>query len=204
MPTTDPRVDAYIAKSPDFAKPLLTHLRRLVHAACPQVQETMKWSFPHFMHQGIVCSMAAFKHHCAFGFWNHARLLPGHSTPARSSGGGMGQFGRLTALSDLPADKTLLELIAKAAALNDAGVKRPVRPVPERRPPLRLPAFLVAALKKSPRARATFDAFSYSHKKAYVEWLSEAKSEPTRQKRLATALAWLAEGKSRNWKYERC
>ena len=152
--------------------------------------------------------MAAFKQHCSFGFWNHALLfsegLKSGSRPARPVEAGMGQFGRITALSDLPGDKALSVLVCKAASLNEAGVKRRARPVPKRRPKLLAPRYLAAALKQHPRALAAFEGFSYSHKKEYIEWLTEAKTEPTRQKRLATTLAWLADGKSRNWKYERC
>ncbi|HWW01431.1 MAG TPA: YdeI/OmpD-associated family protein [Candidatus Acidoferrum sp.] len=208
MPTKDRRVDSYIARVPGFARPILAHLRRLVHAACPEVEETLKWGFPHFMHKGILCSMAAFKQHCSFGFWKHALLFPAESTPAaqhaETGAPGMGQFGRITALSDLPGDKSLLAIISKAAALNDAGIQHPFRVVPKHERKLVVPVYLAAALKKNPRARAAFDGFSYSHRKEYVEWLTEARTEPTRDKRLATTLAWLTEGKSRNWKYERC
>jgi uncharacterized protein YdeI (YjbR/CyaY-like superfamily) len=196
MPKSDPRIDAYIARSADFAKPILRHLRKLVHTACPDVEETMKWSAPHFDYKGIMCSMAAFKEHCAFGFWKHALVMAGGG--AREA---MGSFGRITSLDDLPSDREIVGYVKKAAALNDDGVmvaRRPAGP----KAPLRVPKDLAAGLKKSAPARRHFDAFSPSQKRDYVEWLSEAKTDATRTKRLVTALAWIAEGKARHWKYQ--
>lgn len=194
----DPRVDAYIAKSADFATPILNHIRKLVHAACPQVQETMKWSFPHFEYKGVLCSMAAFKNHCALGFWKGELFLPkGKQDEA------MGSFGRITRLSDLPSDKVLSGYIKEAVKLNEAGTKVPSRSKPKERKPLVIPNYFMAAMKKNKKALSTFEDFSYSHKKDYVEWVTGAKTEQTRDKRLATTVEWLTEGKSRNWKYER-
>jgi uncharacterized protein YdeI (YjbR/CyaY-like superfamily) len=199
----DSRVDAYIASAPDFAKPILSHLRELVHTACPDVQETMKWSRPHFLHNGLLCGMSAFKHHCAFGFWLGDRVC-GATSHAAAEREGMGQFGRITSLADLPGDKQLLTLIKKAVQLNDSGVKRPAASRPAGNRELIVPDYLTAALKKNKTALTAFEAFSYSHKKEYVEWIAEAKREETRQKRIQTMLNWLAEGKSRNWKYAGC
>lgn len=198
MPTKDPRVDAYIVKSADFAKPILNHIRKLVHAACPDVSETMKWSFPHFEHKGVLCSMAAFKNHCALGFWKGELFLPkGKEDEA------MGWFGRITSVSDLPADKVLLGYIKEAVRLNEFGTKVPSRTKPKERKPLVIPDYFTTAVKKNKKALNTFENFSYSHKKEYVEWVTEAKTDDTRNKRLATTVEWLAEGKARNWKYER-
>ena len=198
MGTTDPRVDRYIAKAADFAKPILTHLRKVVHAACPGVEETMKWSAPHFDYKGeMMCGMAAFKAHCAFGFWKSSLVLDGPSATDA-----MGQFGRITSIRDLPPDRAITVLVKKAARLNDAGIKVARKPAAAKAP-LRVPADFAAALKTRPAARKAFDAFSPSHRREYVEWVTEAKTDATRQKRMATALEWLAEGKSRNWKYER-
>jgi len=204
MPTKDPRVDAYIAKAADFAKPILTHIRKLVHAGCPEVVEAMKWSFPNFDHKGIMCSMAAFKQHCTFGFWKSELILG--STGAENEA--MGHFGRITSLGDLPKDKVLLGYIKKAAELNEAGIKKPAPVRSKVKKELVVPDYFMATLKKNKKknkkALATFDNFSYSHRKEYVEWITEAKREETRAKRMATTLEWLAKGKSRNWKYERC
>lgn len=193
----DPRVDAYIAKSAAFARPILNHFRGLIHAACPEVEETMKWRFPHFLHRGIMCSMAAFKAHCALGFWK-SRLLFKDSPHA----GAMDHFGRITSFSDLPGDAVLLGHLKEAVRLNEAGVQRPSRNLPKKK--LRVPPWFRSALKKNKKALAAFDNFSYSHKKEYIEWLTEAKTEETRARRLATTIQWLAEGKSRNWKYKNC
>ena len=203
MGAKDSRIDAYIAKSADFAKPILKHIRTLVHAGCPQVEETLKWGFPHFMHKGILCSMAAFKQHCAFGFWKQSLIL-GESNGGKKSEA-MGQFGRLQGLSDLPSKKVLLGYIKKAAELNDAGVKAPYRKNKTvKKPPLVVPSYFKAALKKSKKASTTFENFSPSHKREYVEWITEAKTAETRERRLATAIEWMAEGKPRHWKYASC
>jgi len=202
MATRDPRVDAYIAKSADFAKPILTHLRKLVHAACPAVLETMKWSFPHFDYKGMLCSMAAFKEHCAFGFWK-GELIVG-TGPCGAQGEGMGHFGRIAVLSDLPSEKVLIGYIKEAVRLNDEGIKKPATSKPKVKRELVVPDDLTAALKENKKALATFEQFSPSHKREYVEWISEAKREETRRLRLATAVQWMAEGKPRNWKYVKC
>jgi uncharacterized protein YdeI (YjbR/CyaY-like superfamily) len=199
MGTRDPRVDAYIAKSADFAKPILEYLRDTVHAGCPDVQETMKWSFPHFDYKGILCSMAAFKEHCAFGFWK-ASILPGETARAMAA---MGQMGRVTSIKDLPPKKELLRLVKEAAKLNDAGVKAPRIKHSAPKKPLETPDDLAASLAKNKKAKATFEKFSPSHRRDYIEWITDAKTDATRQRRLEQAVAWMAEGKSRNWKYER-
>jgi uncharacterized protein YdeI (YjbR/CyaY-like superfamily) len=194
MGKRDPRVDEYINQSEEFAKPILRHIRKLVHAAVPEVEETMKWRFPHFMYKGMMANMASFKSHCAMGFWKESLVLNG-----RAERDAMGHFGRITSVRDLPADRSLTAYFKKAAALNDEGVKV-VRKRPAKRE-LVVPADLDAALKRNKDARRTFDAFSASHKREYVEWVTEAKTDDTRQKRLETAVTWMAEGKSRNWKY---
>jgi uncharacterized protein YdeI (YjbR/CyaY-like superfamily) len=193
MAKRDPRINAYIAKSPDFAKPILNHLRELVHKGCLDVEETMKWSTPHFdYHGGPLAGMASFKAHCAFGFWKGSLIVPGSSDA-------MGQFGRITSLSDLPSDKVLIGYVRKAAELNEAGVKAP-RPVKAAKKEIRMPPDFSAALKRNAKARATYEAFSPSRRE-YLEWITEAKGEDTRKKRLDTAVEWMAEGKPRNWKY---
>ncbi|MEW6361619.1 MAG: YdeI/OmpD-associated family protein [Acidobacteriota bacterium] len=199
MPKTDPRIDAYIEQAADFAKPILLHIRGLVHQACPEITETMKWSFPHFDYKGIVCSMAAFKRHCAFGFRKQS-LLESDAFPKEKTA--MGSFGRITSLKDLPADSEMISLIKKAVALNEAGIKaEKKKPQPPKE--LKVPEALAAALAKNKKARAVFDKLSYSHRKEYIEWIEGAKTEPTRLKRIATTLEWITEGKSLNWKYER-
>jgi uncharacterized protein YdeI (YjbR/CyaY-like superfamily) len=204
MAKKDPRVDVCIENAADFAQPILKHIRKLIHAACPEVEETIKWRFPTFMYKGMLCGMAAFKNHCTFGFWKHELLFGRNGSDKREDEGGMGQFGRLTQLSDLPKDAVLLRYIKEAMRLNDHGVKVPSRAKPKVKKPLVVPAFFRGALNKNTKALAAFDSFSYSHKKEYLEWLTEAKTEETRSRRLATTLEWLAQGKSRNWKYANC
>jgi len=202
MPTTDPFVDAYIEKSNDFAKPNLKHIRALVHNACPDVVETKKWSFPHFDYKGeMMCSMAGFKEHCAFNFWKQS-LLDQTAFPAEKTA--MGSFGRIKSLDDLPDAKTMKKLIGDAMKLNDDGIKvaKP-KPTGEKKE-LVVPDVLLEALATNDAAADTFNNFPYSKKKDYVEWITEAKTDATREKRLATTIEWLAEGKSRHWKYQNC
>ncbi len=201
MGTRDKRVDAYIARSADFAQPILRELREVVHEGCPEVEETIKWSFPNFTYKGILCGMAAFKQHCSFGFWKGALVVDGKANNADA----MGQFGRITSMKDLPSKRVLLAYMKKAKQLNDDGVKVPARSKPRgEKKDLKVPDYFTAALKKNRKALANFEAFSYSKQKDYVEWLTEAKSDETRKRRLETSVEWIAEGKSRNWKYERC
>jgi len=202
MGTTDPRIDAYIDRSAEFAKPVLAHLRAVVHAACPEVEETMKWSVPHFMYGGgILCSMAAFKAHCAFGFWNGARVV---GDDAAATERAMGNFGRITSLADLPSKEVLAGYVREAMQLRDAGVKSPARARTAPKPEVVVPEALATALHGNAEALAAFERFSPSHRREYAEWVAEAKTEATRTKRVATAVEWLAEGKARNWKYEKC
>src|SRR6476660_2196142 len=198
MATKDPRIDTYIATSATFAQPILKHLRKVVHAGCPAVVETIKWSRPHFDHKGVMCGMAAFKEHCAFGFWK-ADLILDRDKQAEKAG--MGSFGCIKSLKDPPAEKTLVGYVKRAAALNEAGIKAPGRTQPKKRKPLPMPDDLTAVLKKNAKARKTFEDFSPSHRREYIEWITEAKREETRKQRLATAVKWLTEGKARNWKY---
>ncbi|MBC7991333.1 MAG: YdeI/OmpD-associated family protein [Luteimonas sp.] len=199
MGQRDPRVDAYIDKSAEFARPILSHLREVVHAACPQVEEAMKWSSPHFVYHGNLCAMAAFKQHATFGFSKGSLFVAdGRRDEA------MGQFGRISKLSDLPSKKTLAGYVKQAMALNEQGVKSPRTKNAAPKPPLPVPADLAAALKKDAKARATFGAFPPSHRREYIEWITEAKRDETRQRRLAQTLEWLAQGKPRYWKYADC
>ena len=201
MGTRDKRVDAYIAKSAEFAQPILRELREIVHEGCPEVEEAIKWRFPAFMYKGILCGMAAFKQHCALGFWKGSLIVPGKENNVNA----MGQFGRVTSMKDLPPRRVLLAYVKKAKQLNDEGVKSPTKSKPRaEKTELTVPAYFTTALKKNKKALAAFDAFSYSKRKDYVEWLTEAKTDETRKRRLQTSVEWLAQGKSRNWKYERC
>lgn len=201
MSHRDPRIDAYIAKAEDFAKPILEHLRAVVHQACPEARETMKWSFCAFEYKGILCTMAAFKAHCAFGFWDDAAV------GGDAKAGGMGHLGRITSLKDLPPKRVLAGYVKKAVELKDAG-SRPAwaaaRAERARRPEPPLPDELAAALAatENRKAREVWDAFPPSHRKEYIGWIAEAKRAETRSRRVAQALEWIADGKGRNWKYE--
>jgi uncharacterized protein YdeI (YjbR/CyaY-like superfamily) len=201
MAKKDPRIDAYVAKSAAFAKPILIHLRKVIHEACPDVQETMKWSFPHFMHHGILCSMAAFKQHCAFGFWKGSQVVGKGDSKSDEA---MGQFGRIASLADLPTKKTLAGLIKSAMKRNESAEKAPAKVKRNPRPEAAVPDDLFLALRKNRKALATFDGFSPSHRREYIEWITEAKRPETRLSRITTTIEWLAEGKPRHWKYAKC
>lgn len=196
----DPRVDAYIAKVPDFARPILEHLRAAVHAACPNTEETMKWSRPHFTYQGkLFAGMSAFKQHATFGFWRGTEVV-GASDDAMSA---MGQFGRITSVDDLPKPKELAELIRKAMSVTEGGPPKR-QPKHEPRPKFDMPEELAAALADNPDASAAFDGFSPSARYEYVEWVAEAKRPETKAKRVERAIEQLAVGKRLHWKYESC
>lgn len=188
----DARVDAYIERAAPFAQPILRQLRETVHAALPEARETIKWGMPFFELDKPLCMMAAFKGHCAFGFWKGAAVTGGMASDAA-----MGQLGRITALADLPPRKTLVAWARKAAELQASAtpaVRKPPRPV-------EVPPALTRALRTNAAARRSFEGFSPSHRRDYAEWIAEAKTDATRERRLAQALEWLAEGKPRHWKY---
>jgi uncharacterized protein YdeI (YjbR/CyaY-like superfamily) len=195
-------IDDYINKSADFAKPILAHIRELVHNTCPDVEEKMKWSFPHFDYKGeMMCSMAAFKQHATFGFWKAPLMKDPVLAATAKSEVAMGHLGRLASLKDLPPDKKLVAWIKEAMALNDKGIKVAAKPKTVETTELKVPDYFTKALAKNKKAEQSFESFSYSQKKEYIVWITEAKSEDTRNKRMETALEWIAEGKIRNWKY---
>lgn len=195
-------MDEYISKSAGFAQPILNHLRELVHTVCPDVEEKMKWSFPHFDYKNeMMCSMAAFKQHCVFGFWKASLMKDPILLETAKSEVAMGHLGKITSMKDLPADKKIKDWIKEAMQLNDQGIKLPSKPKATDKKEIIVPDYFKRALGTNKKALQIFEAWAYSHKKEYVEWITEAKTEETRNKRMATAIEWIAEGKSRNWKY---
>lgn len=197
-------IDTYITKAADFAKPILKHIRTLVHKACPNVEEKIKWGFPHFDYKNeMMCSMAAFKQHCAFGFWKAALMSDKQLLANAKSESSMGHLGKITSLKDLPTDKKMTAYIKEAMKLNELGIKLPAKPKTTEKKELVIPDYFMAALKKNKTALKKFEAFSYSHKKEYAEWIAGIKTEAIRQKNIEKAIEMIAEGKSKNWKYER-
>lgn len=195
----DPRIDAYLAKAQPFARPILDHVRKRVHAVVPDVEETLKWSMPSYTRNGaILLITAAFKAHVAINFWR-GQDMRGDAASADA----MGQFGKITSLDDLPSDKEFDALIAEAARLA-AVPKVPRKTKHEPKPQAELHPAFAAALEANPAAKATLDGFAPSARRDYLDWIAEAKQDATRDKRIATAVEWLAEGKKRHWKYERC
>jgi uncharacterized protein YdeI (YjbR/CyaY-like superfamily) len=202
MPETDPRVDTYMGKVAPFAKPILLKLRKLIFQACPEVKESIKWSFPNYeIHGSMLCSMAAFKEHCAFGFWKASLLKDPEGVLKLAERNAMGHLDKLQTLKDLPSDKILLAYLKEAELLNKNKVKL-VKPKTAPKKELPVPAPMAAALKKNKKAAFVFAEFSPSHRREYIEWITGAKTDETRNKRLATTIEWLAEGKSLNWKYQ--
>lgn len=206
MKATNPKFDEYIANAQPFAQPILKHIRTIVHKGCKDVDEVIKWSFPNFDYKGkILCSMAAFKQHCAFGFWLAGEMKtmePFKNVEATETSNGMGHFGKITNINELPSEKILLQCIKEAMELIDKGLTLK-KAAPVASAAIETPDFLSKALLKNKKAKAAFDKFPPSHRKEYIQWLVEAKTAATRDKRLATALEWIAEGKGRNWKYEK-
>jgi uncharacterized protein YdeI (YjbR/CyaY-like superfamily) len=200
MPNTDARVDAYIEKSLDFAKPVLKHLRKLVHKASPNLTETLKWSMPAFEYKGIVCGFASFKEHCTFGFWKESLLEKVAFSTEKTA---MGSFGRITSVKDLPPDDVIIKLVRQAVELNEKDIKVK-KAVSKTKKEIVVPDVLLKALARNATAAETFNNFPPSCKREYIEWITEAKTDATRDKRLATTIEWLSEGKRRNWKYEKC
>ena len=202
----DPRVDAYIEKAAPFAQPILAHLRRLMHQACPHASESIKWGMPFFIQQGVIlASMAAFKQHCAFGFWGK-EMKKALAKDGLKSSDAMGSLGRITGLRTLPKDRSLLTYMSRAASLVETGertksIDRPSKPAQKT---VRVPAELTAALKRNKMATKVFSEFSPSCKREYAQWIAEAKRSETREKRIKQAIEWIAQGKQRNWKYMNC
>ena len=204
MGTKDKRIDAYIAKSADYAKPIMEHLRKLIHKTCPEVTETVKWGMPSFEYKGPFVGFAAFKKHAVLGFWKAAIMKDKKILTGKDTKGAMGNLGKLESIDDLPKDTVLVKWIKEAMKLNADGVKfvRAVKPKHERKE-YTMPDYFQKVLNKNKKAKAVYDKFSPSHKKEYLEWIVEAKTEETRNKRMENAIEWLTEGKSRNWKYQR-
>ena len=193
------RVDAYIAQAPDYAKPILSKLRELFHKGCPEIEEKIKWGVPHFDYKGMLGGIAAFKNHVSFGFWKSELMKDTHKLFDRGPKASMCVV-KIGSMDDMPAEQVLLSYVKQAVALNDAGTKKaPAKKTPTKE--MAVPADLQSLLAKNKKAGAVFEKFPPSHKREYIEWIVEAKRDETRQKRLATAIEWMAEGKSRNWKY---
>lgn len=201
MGKKDPRIDAYIAKSQAFAKPILEHFRELVHRACPEVEETIKWGMPSFDYKGPLCMSPSFKQHCAIVFWKAPLMKDPILIANAKSETAMGHLRKITTLKDLPKDKILISYLKEAVKLNSDGVKLPSKSKSNAKKELVVPDYFIKLLKKNKKAEKTFNGFSYAKKNEYVEWITEAKTDETRNKRIAAALGWLAEGKLRNWKY---
>lgn len=192
-------IDAYIEQAAPFAQPILEHLRALVHKACPEVEESIKWGFPNFQYKGMMCHMASFKQHCVFGFWKAALMSDPTLMENAKGETAMGHLGRITSLKDLPSDRVLLGYIKEAVKLNEDGVKVVKKAIVKKA--VEVPSYFKKALASNKKAKAVFDAFPPSHKREYLQWITEAKTIPTREKRMVQALEWIAEGKQRNWKY---
>jgi uncharacterized protein YdeI (YjbR/CyaY-like superfamily) len=202
MGKKDKRIDAFIAKAQPFAQPILRHIRELIHEACPDVVETIKWGMPHFDYKGVLCGMGSFKHHAVLGFWKGSLMKDKKLMENAASETSMGHLGKLTSLADLPPDRVLKAYVKEAMELNDMGARiERAKPVMGRK--VKVPASLQKAIDRNKTAAKHFETFSPSRRKDYADWITEAKTDDTREKRIKTAVEWISEGKSRNWKYER-
>lgn len=204
MANSEKRIDVYIDKSAEFAQPILKYFRSFVHKTCPEVEEKIKWGFPHFDYKGgPMCSMAAFKKHSAITFWKAALMKNGAELiKTAKSEAAMGHLGKITSLKDLPSDKKLTAYIKEAMRLNEEGIKLSTKKNSASVNKAELPDYFLKALNKNKKAQKCFESFPPSHKKEYLQWITEAKSELTRNKRLKIALEWMSEGKDKNWKYK--
>ncbi|MFN3916173.1 MAG: YdeI/OmpD-associated family protein [Flavobacteriales bacterium] len=195
------RVDAYITNSAEFAQPILSHFRNLVHECSPETSETIKWGSPCFEYKGMICSMASFKAHCNFSFWKGKELNDKHGVLIPVGNTAMMSFNKIKSINDLPEDSIIKDLIIQAIEQNKKEIPKIQKTKTSKE--LEMPKFILDALKTNTEIEKTFHNFSYSHKKEYIEWICEAKKEETKSKRVETMLEWLSEGKSRNWKYEK-
>lgn len=207
MAQYDQRVDGFIEHAPDYAQPILNHLRALIHEVSPLITETIKWSCPFFEYNGTICYMNAFKAHVGFGFWDSGALAdPGNYIKRGEEKGAAGNFGKISTLTDLPPDHIIKDFILQAMAANEKGAKskRPVavKKSEAEKAALVIPEDIDDLLSQNPKAKVVFDKFGYSHKKEYIVWITEAKTETTRQKRIQQAIEMMEEGKSRHWKYQ--
>ncbi len=197
----DARVDVFIEKAQPFAKPILTHLRKLVHIACPDVTETIKWNTPIFEYKGMLCGLGAFKQHCAFNIFKFKQMKEAALFEQKNMEA-MGHLGKITSVADLPADNIVIAYLKEAMKLNENKTKPVKAKADVANKILFYPDGMKTALAENKNANDVFTKMSYSHQKEYVEWIAGAKTEATRNKRIATMMEWLEEGKRRNWKYE--
>lgn len=196
------QIDQYITKSAGFAKAIMLHLRELIHNTCPDVEEKIKWGMPSFDYKGPMCGFAAFKQHASFGFWKAAIMKDKDILLNDETRGSMGHLGRITDIKDLPPDKTLAKWIKEAMKLNDEGIKVPRSKPKHPKKELIAPDYLLKEINRDKKAKSIWENFAPSHKREYIEWITDAKTEETRDKRMAQMMEWLIEGKSRNWKYQ--
>lgn len=204
MKNANPKFGEYIAKSADFAKPILTHLRQLIHDTCPDVDEIMKWSIPHFDYKGeMMCILAAYGHHCSFTFWKADLMSDQKLRKNVDPKQPLGYMSKLTSLSDLPSDAGLIAYIKEAMALNENGVKLVIKRKTEAPAVIEVPDYFAEKLAANPVAKEIFESKSASFRKDYLVWIIDAKTDATRQKRMEESLEWIAEGKGRFWKYEK-
>ncbi|MDR2234585.1 MAG: YdeI/OmpD-associated family protein [Chryseobacterium sp.] len=196
------QVDEYIEKSPDFAKPVLNYLREIIHEACPEAEEAIKWKFPAFMYKGkILCSITAFKHYCSLGFWLHQEMKTIKDLETTAEKSSMFSLGKITKMEELPSKSLLKKAVKEAMELTDMGVT--MKKAAPSKTETEIPDYFQSALKANQKAAQVFEKASPSFRKEYIKWIMEAKTEATRNKRMEQALEWIAEGKSRNWKYEK-
>ncbi|WP_428071186.1 YdeI/OmpD-associated family protein [Chryseobacterium gambrini] len=202
MEKYSPKVDEYIEKSQDFAKPILNYIRETVHEFCPDAEEAIKWKFPTFLYKGkILCSMVAFKQYCSMGFWLHDEMTSLKEFETEAEKTNMFSLGKITETENLPSKPQLKKMIVEAMELTDMGVT--LKKATPSKTETEVPDYFQNALNENKKALEIFKKASPSFRKEYINWIAEAKTESTRNKRMDQALEWISEGKGRNWKYEK-
>jgi len=201
----DPAIDTYIAKAEEFARPILEHWRTLVHQNCPDVEEAIKWGIPHFDYKGDhMCVMAAHKAHCSFTFLKGQLMTDPRLKAAKDLKPVKRLLGKITQFSELLPDQEFIAMIKEAVQLNEKGVKVQREKSTEEKPKvLETPDYFQDELEGNPKAKEVFESKSNSFRKEYIIWISDAKTDATRQKRIAEALEWISEGKGRFWKHQK-
>ncbi|GAB0155022.1 hypothetical protein CHRYSEOSP005_02820 [Chryseobacterium sp. Alg-005] len=196
------KVDEYIENSPDFAKPVLHYLRETIHEVCPDAEEAIKWKFPTFMYKGkILCSLTSFKQYCSMGFWLHGEMKMIKELETNAEKSSMFSLGKITKMEDLPSKLLLKKAILEAMELTDMGVT--MKKAAPSKTETEIPDYFQEALQQNKKALEVFENKSPSFRKEYIMWITDAKTEATRNKRMEQSLEWIAEGKGRNWKYEK-
>ncbi|MEO9802317.1 MAG: YdeI/OmpD-associated family protein [Reichenbachiella sp.] len=203
-PTVNPdaskKIDAYLTTVSSEHRPVLELIRKTVNAVDDRIQEDWKWRAPCFSLEGLVCWFVAFKSHVGLNFFKGALIEDIHNAFVESEDEDKGNRMIHFKSIDEVKVKVIQDYVKQAVLLNEQGIKIDF----PKRKTLETPDYLIEALNKNKKAKDVFESFTDAQRKDYIEWLVEAKREETRNKRMTQAIEWIAEGKTRNWKYMNC